>query len=788
MNELKKILHAARTIGVTNSILALRYARYRDKLDAMHLPQKDESVVMKPGKLVACVESAQGADFKFENTALEIRFLGDDLTFIAWGDARMTPSYAVDKTEWPDVRVQITAAESSWIVQNEKNKFKVSADGTISLLDLAGGLLRWDTPPQWKGHSWSHKTALNPEACIYGLGERSSRLNLRPGKYRFWNIDAGGTYSPGDDPLYICMPVYLCIHEVGSYMVFYDNTFDGHISLGDQAKITFQDGPARYYLAVGKPTELLSRFTELTGRAPIPPRWALGYQQSKWGYRTEAEMRRIYKLFQQNDLPLSVLTLDGDHLRGYRTLTIDEDRYPNLTGFAEELRAADVHLVASTNPGVKIENGFDLYEAGLKEDVFCKTPEGQVMKAVVWPGWTAFIDTTNPRIRAWWGQQYTRHLDHGVEGFWHDMNEPATFAAWGDRSFPLCTRHDLDGRIGDHREVHNIYGAMMNKAGYNGLRAQQPDKRPFILSRSGWVGMQRHAWCWTGDVETSWAALRQTVACVLGLGISGMPYSGPDIGGFTGAPTPELFVRWFQLASFLPFFRTHCIFYLPNREPWEFGEQVLKILRCSLKQRYRLLPHWYSLAWQTSQTGQPLVRPLFWSDPQDQHLWEIDNAFLVGESLMVAPILEEASQQRSLYLPRGTWYTYDGEQKYEGGTEIELEAPLEHIPVLIRAGGIIPEAEDPNLVLHVYRPHHDEPGTGFLFSDAGDGYGENRLDKFTLIPDHEQGYEFLWTSRGEYPFPYETVILYFHGFEDNYYIHIRADSPDLEDRVEIDSD
>jgi alpha-glucosidase len=788
MNELKKILHAARTIGVTNSILALRYARYRDKLDAMHLPQKDESVVMKPGKLVACVESAQGADFKFENTALEIRFLGDDLTFIAWGDARMTPSYAVDKTEWPDVRVQITAAESSWIVQNEKNKFKVSADGTISLLDLAGGLLRWDTPPQWKGHSWSHKTALNPEACIYGLGERSSRLNLRPGKYRFWNIDAGGTYSPGDDPLYICMPVYLCIHEVGSYMVFYDNTFDGHISLGDQAKITFQDGPARYYLAVGKPTELLSRFTELTGRAPIPPRWALGYQQSKWGYRTEAEMRRIYKLFQQNDLPLSVLTLDGDHLRGYRTLTIDEDRYPNLTGFAEELRAADVHLVASTNPGVKIENGFDLYEAGLKEDVFCKTPEGQVMKAVVWPGWTAFIDTTNPRIRAWWGQQYTRHLDHGVEGFWHDMNEPATFAAWGDRSFPLCTRHDLDGRIGDHREVHNIYGAMMNKAGYNGLRAQQPDKRPFILSRSGWVGMQRHAWCWTGDVETSWAALRQTVACVLGLGISGMPYSGPDIGGFTGAPTPELFVRWFQLASFLPFFRTHCIFYLPNREPWEFGEQVLKILRCSLKQRYRLLPHWYSLAWQTSQTGQPLVRPLFWSDPQDQHLWEIDNAFLVGESLVVAPILEEASQQRSLYLPRGTWYTYDGEQKYEGGTEIELEAPLEHIPVLIRAGGIIPEAEDPNLVLHVYRPHHDEPGTGFLFSDAGDGYGENRLDKFTLIPDHEQGYEFLWSSRGEYPFPYETVILNFHGFEDNYYIHIRADSPDLEDRVEIDSD
>ena len=788
MNELKKILHGARTIGVANSILALRYARYRDRLDAKHIPQESETAVIKPGKLIACAEIANGADFKFENTTLEMRFLEEDLVFIAWEGAKMTPSFAIEKTEWSDVKVQITDDESSWFVQSDKIMVKVSGDGALSLLDLAGRMLRWETPPQWEGDGWSHKTALNPEACIYGLGERSSRLNLRPGKYRLWNIDAGGTYCPGDDPLYICMPVYMCIHEVGSYLIFYDNTFDGQISLGEQAKINFQDGPARYYLSVGKPTDLLTRFTELTGKAPMPPRWALGYQQSKWGYRTQAEMRRIFKLFQQHDLPLSVLTLDGDHLRGYRTLTVDEDRYPNLTGFATELRDADVHLVASTNPGIKIERGFDLYEAGLKENVYCKTPEGEVMKGVVWPGWTAFIDTTNPQVRAWWGQQYTRHLDHGVEGFWHDMNEPATFAAWGDRSFPLCTRHDMDGCGGDHREVHNIYGALMNKAGYNGLRAQQPDKRPFILSRSGWVGMQRHAWCWTGDVETSWAALRQTAACVLGLGVSGMPYSGPDIGGFTGAPSPELFVRWFQLASFLPFFRTHCIFYLPNREPWEFGEEVLGILRQQLKQRYRLLPHWYTLAWQTSQTGQPLVRPLFWSDPHDQHLWEIDNAFLVGEALLVAPILEEAAQQRSLYLPKGNWYKYGGEQKYNGGTEIQLEAPLEHIPVLVRAGGIIPEVEESNLVLHIYRPHLGETGAGQLFSDAGNGFGENRLDQFTLSPELEQGYVLSWTAQGEYPFPYEKMVIKLHGFEGKPLADIQADSPDLGDLIEIDSD
>jgi alpha-glucosidase len=189
-----------------------------------------------------------------------------------------------------------------------------------------------------------------------------------------------------------------------------------------------------------------------------------------------------------------------------------------------------------------------------------------------------------------------------------------------------------------------VYGLLMNRAAYEGLHRQRPEGRPFILSRSGWVGVQRYAWTWTADVETSWRMPRQTIATVLGLGLCGVPYSGPDIGGFTGAPSPELFVRWFQIASYLPFFRTHCAFYLPCREPWEFGDEVLAILRFHLEQRYRLLPYWYTQAWRSSVSGHPLVRPLFWNDAQNRALWEVDDAFLVGDDLLVAPVVVEGGR------------------------------------------------------------------------------------------------------------------------------------------------
>jgi alpha-glucosidase len=243
-----------------------------------------------------------------------------------------------------------------------------------------------------------------------------------------------------------------------------------------------------------------------------------------------------------------------------------------------------------------------------------------------------------------------------------------------------------------------------------------------------------------------------------------MPYSGPDIGGFTGAPSPELFVRWFQIASYLPFFRTHCAFYLPAREPWEFGDEVLAILRHYLEQRYRLLPYWYTLAWHSSQSGHPLVRPLFWNDAQDQALWAVDDAFLVGDALLVAPVVTQGQTKRSVTLPRGGWYSLAEDFFYHGGASLDLDAPLAHLPVLVRAGSILPTVEENDLVLHLYRPLDGESGSGCLYTDAGDGYGAHRLDRFTLEPVEGGEYIFSWRSEGDFTLPYRLVSVRLHGF------------------------
>jgi alpha-glucosidase len=774
MSLLSKFLLGVRTIGLANLFRAIGYARARDRLDKANPPVLGLRPA-SPRRLVYAKPQPSGASFHFEAGDLEVGFLTPDLVRLSW-DGALPPSYAVQQQAWPEVSAALTRSGRLWSLRSERMEVRVAEDGTLELRDSDGALLRRDLPPSGRTYGWIQSAELAPEACVYGLGERSGRLNLRPGSYRFWNQDAGGTYAPGADPLYICMPLYLCLQPAGSCLVFYDNTFRGRIELGRTVEIQFDGGPACYYVAAGAPAALLSLLGRLTGCAPLPPRWALGYHQSRFGYRTEAELRRVFSEFQRLDLPLSVLYLDADYFKDYCTFTVDSQRFPDLPGFARQLNDCGVHLVASTNPGVKIDPSLEMYRQGQSLDIYCKDPSGSEQAGLVWPGWSAFPDFTNPAGREWWSKQYAASLERGIDGFWHDMNEPSSFAAWGDMSLPLATRHHLEGRGGDQREAHNVYGLLMNQAGYGGLRQLRPDKRPFILSRAGWVGMQRHAWTWTGDTETSWPILRQTVACVLGLGLSGQPYAGPDVGGFSGRPGPELFVRWFQLASYLPFFRTHSSIGLPKREPWEFGPQILELLRSSLDQRYRLLPYWYTLAWQTSQDGCPIVRPLFWDNPSDQGLWEVDDAFLLGDSLLVAPVLEPGVQTRPVLLPAGTWYDLESGQSYPGGQEIQLDTPIERIPVLGRGGSILPIQGTDGLELHLFAPAAGNEGAGRLYSDTGDGYGPWRLDRFSLRPAEGGGFTFSHTSEGDFPWSFGSITLVLHGLEG---VEVREVSPEI---------
>jgi alpha-glucosidase len=773
---------------------AFRYSRWKEKVERQ-IASPSDSLNFVPGKLLRAEVVTSSIHFYFEQAELEICFLTSDLVRMNWKPGLLPIPYAIARQEWAPIELQLEKTADGYIVSSQSSenatglKIAVENNGGVKVSDITGSILREELPPEKSGERWTQRSQLRPEEAIYGLGERSMPLNLRlakeitkkhevtqtPKSFRMWNYDAAGQYDAGADPMYLCIPTYMGLHNQGSYLIFYENSFDARFTFGEVATAIFEGGALRYYVAVGTPDQLLERYTELTGRSPLPPRWALGYHQSHWGYRTEQVVRETYQQFEAHDLPLSVIHLDIDVQVGFRAFTVDPERFPNLNGFIRELLGHSVQFVTILNPGVKFSRRSNLFLEGCVLDAFCRLPNGRLVVAPVWPGWCVFPDFTNPAVRHWWSRQYQFLLDTGVAGFWHDMNEPAAFIAWGDRSLPpRATQHHMEGRGGNHLEAHNLYGLLQAQAAYESLCQFRPQQRPFIVSRAGWAGLQRYAWTWTGDIACTWTALRQTISTVLGLGLSGISYSGPDIGGFQGNPSPELYLRWFQMCSFFTFCRTHSANNVEDRTPWSYGEPILTILRQFLKLRYRLMPYFYTLSWEASQKGYPPARPIFWLDPTNSALWSMDDAFLLGDRLLIYPILEEGQRSRSVTLPKGHWYHFWDDQQLHG--QATLDAPLEQIPVLVKAGTILTMEEDKSfnllpqksstektLILHLYTPVEESDSTeSKLYSDFGDGYGASRLDKF-WIHRVTGGLDLIWKSRGEFAFPYGSIQVQVHG-------------------------
>jgi alpha-glucosidase len=571
------------------------------------------------------------------------------------------------------------------------------------------------------------------------------------------------------------------IHQQGSYLLFYDNSYDARFDFRPQeprnqnnskpdCQVRFEGGMLRYYFIAGSPRQILERFTELTGRAELPPRWSLGYHQSRWGYRSEADIREVVQGFKAREMPLSAIHLDIDYMDGYRVFTVDKNRFPDLSALADDLLAQGIRLVPIIDPGVKIDPQYHVYQEGLKAGLYVRQPDGEPLKGVVWPGWCVFPDFTRPEARRWWGAYYPALLDSGMAGIWHDMNEPAAFTTGAGLTISLAGKHSIEGAEGDHLQAHNLYGLLMNRSAHQAMKKHKPERRPWILSRSGWVSQQRFAWNWMGDSESTWASLRMTITQTLGLGLSGQPYTGPDIGGFSGSPDAELYLRWFQAAAFLPFFRTHAAIGTARREPWIYGEPTTSVIRTYLRLRYQLMPYLYTLAWQASQSGTPLIRPLFWLENDRPEFWkavqqETGDAFLLGDSLLVAPIFEPGASSRTVHLPTGCWYDFWNDTFYTGGQTVQVAVTLENIPVFVRGGSLLPLDSEGQLNLNLFAPGLDPqtPFTSLLYSDAGDGYGDFRIDRFNLTRNKEY-LELDWLSEGVYPFPYNDVQIHLHGF------------------------
>lgn len=714
------------------------------------------------GKLIGCEGRPAGADIRFKHALLEIRFVTDDIARLTWRPGADPAPYGLVQREWPEVKTRCSESAGGWSVSSSALTVTVAAESGIEFTDAAGLLVRREHLPTRRGEEWRHEVELPPEAQVCGLGEHTGSMNVRGSRRRLWNTDPMTAYGPDRDPLYLGIPVLQILGTETQHLAFYENSFPATVDGRQGLTLHFEGGALRYYVIPGAPRHTLTRYVELTGKPPLPPRWALGYHQSRFSYQNEDEIREIARGFRDKNLPLSAIHLDIHYMQGFRVFTVDEKRFPDLKRLADDLSEDDIKLVAILDPGVKRDQRYSVYTEGLERNMFCRDTEGRVAAAYVWPGWSAFPDFTDAKVRDWWGGQYAKLTDQGICGFWNDMNEPSMTALWGEHSLARDVLHEFDGRKGNHAEGHNLYGLMMVRAGYEGLRRLRPEIRPFLLTRSGWAGIQRYAWTWTGDISSSWGMLQQTISTIIGLGLSGVPYSGPDIGGFKGPLSRELYLRWFELAAFLPFFRTHSSLTMAPREPWQFGEEVLGIVRSLLQLRQELMPYFYTLAWQASQSGHPLIRPLLWLDTGDPETAAQEDCFLVGNDLLVAPVLVRGQERREVRLPTGTWYDFWSDRPLQG--KVMVSALPGRPPLFVRAGAVLPRLTGTShLTLHIYPPQQGETRATAVFTDAGDGYGQSRVDRFHL--DHANGeIKLEWTQEGDFDFPY-SVQLSLHALE-----------------------
>lgn len=670
-------------------------------------------------------------------------------------------SFAVVANAFPNpAKVEFKQDAKQFVLQTAELRVKVERATLRTVVeDLTGNVILQDHPglaPAWNGHEFRVWKTMPAGEHYFGLGDKPGPLDHREQAYTMWNTDAYG-WQESTDPLYKSIPFLMGVRGGKAWGLFLDNTYRGSWDLGKGSRDAFafgaEDGPLDYYVFYGPdPKRVVSDYTQLTGRMPLPPLFALAYQQSRYTYFPEARVREIARGFRDRKIPLDAIYLDIDYQNENRPFTIDAKNYPNFNGMVMDLAADGIKTVTILDLHVKHETGYAPYDTGHAGDHFIKAADGQEFVGRVWPGPSVFPDFTRAATRAWYGGLYKDFRDRGIRGFWDDMNEPSVFNL--SKTIPLDAIHRVDEPTGerktDHREIHNVLGMANDRATYEGMLALRPDERPFVLTRAAYAGTQRYAATWTGDNSATWNHLKMSVPQVLNLGLSGMALTGVDIGGFAGDPTPDLLTRWHELGAFYPMDRNHAEKGSRDREPWVDGPEHEAIRKKYIELRYQMLPYTYTQMEQTTRTGVPLMRPLFLEFPGEERLAIEDKEFLFGDSLLVAPVLSESPRPYPLTLPAGTWYDYwTGEMLSgdPGAPERTLKPALGVLPLFVRAGTILPRQavvqhveEKPAgpLELHVY------PGPeckGSVYADDGNTlryqHGEYFRQSFTCASQAE---------------------------------------------------
>ncbi len=667
---------------------------------------------------------------------------------------------ALEFTEGKDVYQIKTSKLICMVRKSDMRTAMFDTDGNSILEDEQG--FHWEENYNFGGNIVKMSKISHEGESYYGLGDKASHSNLKGKRVENWAMDQYA-FHKDQEPLYKVVPFYIGLHNKKSYGIFFDNTFRTNFDFAHERRnvtsFWAEGGEMNYYFIYGpKMADVVQTYTHLTGKPELPPMWTLGYHQCKWSYYPESKVKEVTSRFRELKIPCDAIYLDIDYMEGFRCFTWNKEYFPDPKKMVAELAEDGFKTVVIIDPGIKIDKEYWVYNEALANDYFCKRADGPYMKGKVWPGECNFPDYTNPVVREWWAGLFKELVSEiGVKGVWNDMNEPAVMEVPG-KTFPMDVRHDYDGNPCSHRKAHNIYGTQMARATYEGVKRFAYPKRPFIITRSAYSGAQRYTSSWTGDNVASWEHLWIANIQMQRMSISGMGFTGSDIGGFAEQPSGELYARWIQLGVFHPFCRTHSSGDHGDQEPWSFDQEVIDITRKFVELRYQLLPYLYTMFYEYINDGVPMLKPLVYFDQEDLQTHYRTDEFIFGNQILVCPILEPNAQGRRMYLPTGNWFNYWTNEIVSGRKELWVKTDYDQIPIFIKEGAIIPkypiqqyvgELQFDEITLDVYYKLGKEKS--YLYEDAQDGYDYNKgrysFSTFTLngkekqliIQQHKEG-------------------------------------------------
>lgn len=599
----------------------------------------------------------------------------------------------------------------------------------ISFKDLEGNIINEDFQPSFKDEEGNvYISKVNDCLAYYGLGEKGGDLNKKGYYTENFNTDDPET---DDDSItyYKTIPFYVALKEESTYGIFFDNSFRSYFDMGKEMgdRIFFGaiGGQIQYYFIPGENIkEVVKNYTALTGRMEMPPLWSLGYQQCRFSYFSQEEVRELVKTFEEKDIPLDVVYLDIDYMDGFRVMTFKTPNFDDAAGLISDLKEKGIRTITIIDPGVKVDEEYDVFKRGKEGNHFTKKLDGEIFIGAVWPGDSAFPDFSNKDCREWWKSELKKFIsEHGMDGIWNDMNEPCVFNNDHKTMLETCL-HNSDNGVIEHKEFHNRYGFEMSRCSKEAQEELHPNERGFSMTRATYAGGQRYSSVWTGDNMSLWSQMRMSISMNANLGISGFSFVGNDVSGFGLDSSEELFIRWMEMGPFIPIFRNHSNMYTRRQEPWAFGPRAEKIAKKSIELRYELLPYIYDLYYISHKEGLPIFRPMIMEYEKDMNLLNMREQFMLGENMIVAPVLYEGERSKTVYLPKGSWFNYFTMEKLQGGKWYKLPCELDEILVFVKEGAIIPTynkkfrnvKERPNnILLKVF----GENAKGFHYNDDG---------------------------------------------------------------------